>query len=240
MRFNLQPSTFTFQPCSLVTLLTLSTLCTLSTLSTLPEPEIARRLRTAPARAAHTPYPPEFFAEDPRRAAILIPFTCIDGAWHLLFIRRTQNENDRHGGQVAFPGGRVEAADPDVITAALREAEEEVGLMRADVRILGQMYDFHSITNYMVTPVVGVFEWPYSLHIDPHEVSRAFTIPLAWLANPDNVQVMQRHLPQSNPWPIIYFDPYDGEALWGFTAQVVVQLLGMLGDQRPFPVPSKV
>lgn len=194
----------------------------------LTEAEIAHRLTDAAYREVHNPFPRGFFQEAPRPAAILIPFTCIEGAWHLLFIRRTQNENDRHAGQVAFPGGRVDATDPDVITAALREAEEEVGLIRSDVRILGQMHAFYSVTNYVVTPIVGVFPWPYTFTIDPQEVSRAFTMPLAWLADPNNHQVMKRHFPQSRAWPIIYFDPYDGEALWGFTAQVVVQLLGFL------------
>jgi 8-oxo-dGTP pyrophosphatase MutT (NUDIX family) len=203
-------------------------LSTLSTLPTLPEAEITRRLVESAYQEVYNPFPTGFFKEPPHRAAILIPFTCVDGAWHLLFIRRTRNENDRHGGQVAFPGGRVDETDPDVVSAALREAQEEVGLNPNDVRILGSMNDFLTVTNYLVTPLVGVFPWPYLLKINPHEVSRAFTIPLMWLANPENVQVMQRHLPQSNPWPVIYFDPYDEEALWGFTAHVVVQLLEIL------------
>jgi 8-oxo-dGTP pyrophosphatase MutT (NUDIX family) len=207
-------------------------LYTLSILSTLPEAEIARRLAAAPIRGEHNPFPPGFFKEAPRLAAILIPFTCVDGAWHLLFIRRTQHENDRHGGQVAFPGGRVETSDPDIASAALREAEEEVGLKPSDVHILGRMNDYLSVTNYLVTPFVGVFPWPYPIKTDPREVSRAFTIPLKWLANADNAQVMHRHLPQSRPWPVIYFDPYDGEALWGFTGQVVVQLLEILRIQK--------
>ena len=194
----------------------------------LSEPEIARRLGAAPTQSVYDPFPPGFFAEVARPAAILIPFTCVEGVWQLLFIRRTRNENDQHGGQVAFPGGRVNATDPDVVAAALREAEEEVGLKPTDIRILGQMADFHSVTNYRVTPIVGAFDSPYPLHIDPYEVDRAFTIPLTWLANPNNHQVMQRHLPKTRPWPIIYFDPYDGEALWGFTAQVVVRLLALL------------
>ncbi len=199
-------------------------------LATLSEAEIAHLLNGVPSRGAFNPFPEAFFNAPPRPAAILIPFTCIAGAWHLLFIRRTQNENDRHAGQVAFPGGRVDPSDPHIIAAALREAEEEVGLHPGDVRVVGQMYDFHSVTNYIVTPVIGLFAWPYPLLLDPGEVSRAFTIPLAWLADPNNHQVMQRHLPHSRPWPVIYFDPYEGEALWGFTAQVVVQLIEILNN----------
>jgi 8-oxo-dGTP pyrophosphatase MutT (NUDIX family) len=198
-------------------------------LSSLPEADIASLLASAPTRGVFNPFPTGFFTEPPRPAAILIPFTCIDESWHLLFIRRTWHEQDRHGGQVAFPGGRVEAADPNVVAAALREAEEEVGLQPSDVRILGQLYDFHSVTNYMVTPIVGVFDWPYPFRFDPNEVDRAFTIPLGWLADPNNLQVIRRHLPKTRPWPVIYYDPYEKEALWGFTAQIVVQLLSVLG-----------
>lgn len=197
-------------------------------LGSLPETEITRRLADAPVREVYNPFPPGFFNTPPHPAAILVPFTCLAGEWHLLFIRRTQNENDRHGGQVAFPGGRVDATDPDIVAAALREAEEEVGLKASDVRILGRLRDFHTVTNYIVTPIVGVFPWPYVFNIDPHEVSRTFTIPLAWLADPSNHQVMKRHFPRHRAWPVIYFDPYDGEALWGFTAQVVVQLIEIL------------
>lgn len=201
-------------------------------LPALTQADIAARLTEVSLEGVHNPFPQGFFKESPRPAAVLIPFTCIDKKWHLLFIRRTHNENDRHAGQVAFPGGRVDATDPDVYATALREADEEVGLHPADVEIIGRMQEFHSVTNYIVTPVVGVFPWPYTFQIDPMEVSRAFLIPLDWLADPDNRQVIKRHFPKSRAWPIIYFDPYDGEALWGFTAQVVVQLLALLESDK--------
>jgi 8-oxo-dGTP pyrophosphatase MutT (NUDIX family) len=197
----------------------------------LSQAEIARRLTDVTLPGAYNPFPQGFFNESPRPAAVLIPFTCIDEAWHLLFIRRTHHEQDRHAGQVAFPGGRMDPTDPDVYAAALREAEEEVGLHPADVQILGRIQDFHSVTNYIVTPIVGVFPWPYTLRLDPQEVSRAFVVPLAWLADPNNYQVMKRHFPKSRAWPVIYFDPYDGEALWGFTAQVVLQLITLLNNE---------
>ncbi|MCB9135961.1 MAG: CoA pyrophosphatase [Anaerolineales bacterium] len=194
--------------------------------------DIVRRLAETPFQENYNPFPTGFFTEPARSAAILVPFVCIQDNWHLLFIRRTKNEHDRHGGQVAFPGGRMDPTDPDVTAVALREAEEEVGLRPTDIQILGRMHEFHSVTNYNVTPIVGVFPWPYTFEIDPHEVSRTFTIPLAWLADPSNYQIMQRHFPQSRAWPIVYFDPYDGEALWGFTAQVVMQLVRILTQNK--------
>ncbi len=196
--------------------------------ATLTEQEIARRLAGAEAAPVLNPYPPGFHTGPSRRAAILIPFTRIDNGWHLLFIRRTENQNDRHGGQVAFPGGGMDPEDPHPQATALREAHEEVGLHPADVRILGRLNDFVSITNYQVTPFVGAFPWPYPLKPDPQEVSRAFTIPLAWLADPAHHEVLYRRIPPYEPWPVIYFDPYDGETLWGFSARVTLRLLEVL------------
>ena len=90
---------------------------------------------------------------------MLIPFLRIEQAWHLLFTRRN-SALPEHSGQVAFPGGRADPDDPDLETTALREAYEEIGLLPADVRILGRLYDFLTITNYLVTPIVGVIPWP--------------------------------------------------------------------------------
>jgi 8-oxo-dGTP pyrophosphatase MutT (NUDIX family) len=133
---------------------------------------------------------------------------------------------------VAFPGGRADPGDPDPETTALREAQEEIGLDPADVRILGRMYDFLTITNYLVTPVIGVLPWPYPLRLAAVEVTRAFTIPLAWLADPANRQEMQRDLPPPlPPIPVIYFQPFDGEILWGASAAFTVSLLDILFGQ---------
>lgn len=194
----------------------------------LREADIALRLAQTKLTTLHNPYPAGLLNGKQHPAAVLIPFTRINRAWHLLYIRRTQNEHDRHGGQVAFPGGRMDKSDRTIEAAALREAQEEVGLRPSDVRILGQLCDFVSITNYRVTPIVGTFPWPYTLRIDPFEVSRAFTIPLEWLANPNNHQTMFRHYPPHDPWPVIYFDAYDGEVLWGFSARVTLTLIEVL------------
>jgi 8-oxo-dGTP pyrophosphatase MutT (NUDIX family) len=197
-------------------------------LANLRESEIAHRLAQVDHSSPHNPYPTEFLNGKQFPAAILIPFTRINHAWHLLFIRRTKNKHDRHGGQVAFPGGRMDKSDQTIEEVALREAQEEVGLQPSDVRILGQLSDFISITNYRVTPIVGSFPWPYNLRIDAREVSRAFTIPLDWLTDPANHQTMLRHSPPHDPWPVIYFDTFDGEALWGFSARVTLTLIETL------------
>jgi 8-oxo-dGTP pyrophosphatase MutT (NUDIX family) len=202
----------------------------------LSEEEIAHRLQqvadaVCPPQAPQSVFPPELLRNqggEPRPAAVLVPLLQMDGEWHLLFTRRT-NQLPEHSGQVAFPGGRMDPEDTSPETTALREAQEEIGLNPEGVRILGRIDSFLTITSYCVTPVLGIIVWPTEFVIAPAEVSRVFTIPLRWLADPVNVKFTQRELPP--PYaavPVIYFSEYDGEILWGVSAQIVVNLLKIL------------
>jgi 8-oxo-dGTP pyrophosphatase MutT (NUDIX family) len=173
--------------------------------------------------------PPEMLKSDSREAAVLVPFLRINDAWHLLFIRRTTFEGDRHSGQVAFAGGKREVEDIDLQATALREAEEEIGLQLKDVEILGKINHHHTISQFQVTPYIAVVNWPYPLKLDQTEVARAFTIPLNWLANEQNYKIDERFHPESNKsWPTIYYDYFDGELLWGATARMTLSLLDVL------------
>ena len=173
--------------------------------------------------------PPEVLNGEAREAAVLIPFCRINQAWHILYIRRANFEGDRHSGQVAFAGGKREAGDDNLKITALREAEEEVGVARQDVKILGHLNHHHTISEFLVTPYVGEMEWPYSLTIDETEVARAFTIPLAWLAERSNYRIEQRQHPDSQrPWPVVYYEHYDGELLCGATARMTLSLIEVL------------
>ena len=182
---------------------------------------------------AETTYdvPPEMLSADAREAAVLVPLLRIDETWHILYIRRTDHEGDRHGGQVAFAGGKREAEDESLLATALREAEEEVGLACGDVEVLGHINHHHTISEFQVRPYVATIPWPYQLTLDEIEVARAFTMPLNWLAQQGNYRVEQRHHPQSQrPWPVVYYDYYDGELLWGATARMTLSLLDVLRD----------
>jgi 8-oxo-dGTP pyrophosphatase MutT (NUDIX family) len=167
--------------------------------------------------------PSEFY-----QAAVLIPFIWDQGEWHLLFIRRSTYMDDYHGGQVAFAGGKLETGDADLRVTALREAHEEIGIHPEDVTILGQLNHHHSISRFQITPVVGHIEWPYELTLEVKEVARAFTIPLNWLADPSNHHIKQRQLDSEESFPVVYFDEYDGEILWGATARMTLSLLSLL------------
>ena len=200
-----------------------------SNLSSLTEDKIAECLAVIEPGSIESGFPQALIAPEPRPAAVLIPFLQIRGEWHLLYIRRTSKLNDPHSGQVAFPGGALDPEDTSLQATALREMHEEIGIAPDDVRILGRLHDFVTITSFQVTPFIGRIPWPYLLMLEQNEVSRAFTIPLAWLADPRNHRIQQRALPPPyEPVPVVYFEPYDGEVLWGATAGFTLALLDAL------------
>lgn len=198
------------------------------------EQEIIDRLQKAPDETPEDDEPDfsVLLQGEPIPAAVLIPLLMIDGEWHLLLTRRN-SALPEHSGQVAYPGGRADPGDANPEVTALREACEEIGLQPKDVRILGRLRKFLTISNYLVTPVVGVIPWPYPIQPANEEVSRVFTVPLQWLADPTHHHLQQRELPEPfQPVPVIYFQPYDGEVLWGVSARFTLSLLNIL-TRRP-------
>jgi len=167
-------------------------------------------------------------AVEPQPAAVLIPMLQHEDEWQLLFILRAEAQGDMHSAQVAFPGGRLEPGEARAEQAALREAQEEIGLESAGVHLLGHLEDFITISNYQVTPVVGVIPWPTELRLDAREVQRAFSIPLAWLADPANREERQRVAPDGQTVKVVYFKQYDKEILWGVTARITLNYLQAL------------
>lgn len=164
-----------------------------------------------------------------RDAGVLVPFVRVAEAWHLLFIRRPTSIRDYHSGQVAFAGGKRDPEDADLTATALREAHEEIGILPQDVQVLGELSPHHSISRFRIAPVVATVPWPYALILSPQEVARAFTIPLHWLAQPQHHEVRYRQLDDvSQPLPVVYFQEYDGEILWGATARITLALLACL------------
>jgi 8-oxo-dGTP pyrophosphatase MutT (NUDIX family) len=168
---------------------------------------------------------PETKAEwEARPAAVLIPLYQEAGAWYVLFTQRTHSVED-HKGQVAFPGGRVDPGDASRIATALREAEEEIGLRRADVAVLGQLDELLTVTQYRITPVVGVIPWPYPFRLSTSELSEVFGVPLRWLADSQNLEIQHREPLIPGPKIPVYYFHYQGRTIWGVTARMLMNLL---------------
>lgn len=169
---------------------------------------------------------------DATPAAVLVPLYREAGAWHVLFTRRT-DQVDVHRGQVSFPGGRIEPDDPGPERAALREAEEELGILAEQVTVLGRLDALLTVTRFRVDPVVGLLAWPTRLRPNPLEVARAFGVPLAWLADPANLRREPRPAPQGPPVEVYSFRPFLDETVWGATARITLSLLEALGAPPP-------
>jgi 8-oxo-dGTP pyrophosphatase MutT (NUDIX family) len=197
------------------------------------EAEIARRLAVANpeyTQKAVVEFPDldEYVNGIGRSAAVLIPLLQKRNTWHVLFTRRNAFLAE-HSGQVAFPGGQSDINDQTPEQTALREALEEIGLQPRDVHLVGRLPIYLTITNFLVTPIVGIIPWPYPFTPKVDEVSRIFTIPLYWLAKPTNHELHQRDLPAPHrPVSVVYFKLYDGELLWGASARFTLALLNAL------------
>jgi 8-oxo-dGTP pyrophosphatase MutT (NUDIX family) len=159
-----------------------------------------------------------------RPAAVLVPLYLNDGEWHVLFTQRTELV-ETHKGQVSFPGGGVEHGDSSRVDTALREAEEEIGLRRQDVTVLGQLDELLTVTQYHITPIVGLFPWPYPFVLSAAELSEVFGAPLAWLADPAHLEVQMREpIVPGRKIPVYYFH-YQGFTIWGATARMLLNLI---------------
>jgi 8-oxo-dGTP pyrophosphatase MutT (NUDIX family) len=184
---------------------------------------IDRIKNTAHPSFMETPF--EEFKGPVRRAAVLVPLVLVENEWHLLFTRRTDFV-DHHKGQVSFPGGRVDPDDDSPEATALRETFEEIGVRPEDVQVVGALGEYLTVSNYLVTPVIGIISWPRTFTVHTPEVERVFTIPLDWLADISHRQEMVR---KETDRSLIVYLPFDGELLWGVTARITVNFLSALG-----------
>jgi 8-oxo-dGTP pyrophosphatase MutT (NUDIX family) len=163
----------------------------------------------------------------PAPASVLVPIVTRASGPQVLLTRRTEHLRD-HAGQISFPGGRQEEHDADVIATALRETEEEVGLARSYVDVIGTLPPYATVTGFVVTPVVALVQPPFDLALDSFEVAEAFEVPLAFLMDPAN---HHRHQMETPAGPRSFYSmPWEGLApdgqprhyfIWGATAAML-------------------
>ena len=158
-------------------------------------------------------------------AAVLVPLVNRPGEVRLLLTQRTAHLDD-HAGQISFPGGRVEAGDSSREETALRETEEEVGLPRAAVTVLGRLPNYEIPSGFRITPVVGWIEPPFTVKPDPFEVAGVFEAPLEHFLDAARYQRRQFHFRGRHRHYLAI--PYEGRYIWGATAGMLYNLCRML------------
>jgi len=162
-----------------------------------------------------------------RRASVLIPLVRRPEGLTVLLTQRTAHLS-AHAGQVSFPGGSAEAEDSSPIETALRESEEEIGLQRRHVEIIGVLPDHATASKFLVTPVVGLVTPPFALRADPGEVAEIFEVPLAFLMDGMNHQRISFELPDGGGRRSFYSMPYGRFFIWGATAGMLRNLFHLL------------
>lgn len=180
------------------------------------------------------PFPPgvtarirHAFPLRPRPAAVLVPLVERGDELNVLLTYRSA-DLEHHAGQISFPGGRLEPDDPDPESAALRETEEEIGLGREFVEILGRLPDHIIISGFQVTPVVALVRPGFSLRLDPTEVAGTFEAPLRHLFDPGTHEPRRIRVAQEE---LMAYDlPWQEHRIWGATAGMLLTLRQLLED----------
>lgn len=206
-----------------------------------PLPRVAASLHPLERAPARDPWNLEELAdllgEAPAvEAAVLVGLVPRDDGLQVLLTRRTDSLR-HHAGQVSFPGGRIETADRDAVAAALREADEEIGLGAALVSPLGYLDPLITITGFRVLPVVARVDPGFTPTPDPNEVAEVFEVDLGFLMHPDNLERIgmdyrgrTRHVLQFRRPP-----QAPEQRIWGVTASILFNLRERLSRMEPGP-----
>lgn len=186
---------------------------------------LAKKLERFRGDFQHDPYIP--IRDNLRAAAVLVPLVDRpEGMSVLLTLRNSSLPH--HAGQISFPGGRIEAADASAAETALRETEEEIGLARENIEIVGRLDDYITGTGFLVAPIVGLLRPPYPLSPDPSEVEAVFEVPLAFFLDPANHRRESRMF--NGVERRFYAMPYGDKYIWGATAAMLMNLYDLLRD----------
>lgn len=164
------------------------------------------------------------------QAAVLVPLIMKDGAPHIILTLRSNNLN-KHSGQIAFPGGKVDPVDTDIYSTALREAEEEIGINRKEVNILGLFDDFFTPYYNSITPVIAIMPRP-KYKISEDEIEEILEVPISDLLNPRiyHSEIWNR---EGTDYEIHFYNWYDKNQgktheIWGATATVIYKILKII------------
>lgn len=163
-----------------------------------------------------------------RPAAVLVPVVDHGPGRSTVLLTRRSDFLPDHAGQISFPGGRIETTDEDEIATALRETEEEIGLARRHVEILGRLDSYVTVTGFLIAPVVGILSPPFELRPDRREVAAVFEIPLDVILDPANHALHARTY--QGRIRRFHAMTYGDHFIWGATAHMLVNLAHCLGE----------
>ncbi len=153
-----------------------------------------------------------------RPAAVLVPVWLRSGGPRVILTKRSSHLK-HHPGQIAFPGGKVDASDVSGEAAALREAHEEIGLSPDKVEVIGKLPSHETVTSFTITPYIGLIRDEFDPTPEPGEVDEVFTVPLSHVLNPSQFAVERRRW--LGQWRKYYAVPYGPYYIWGATARIL-------------------
>ena len=190
--------------------------------------------REAQFRMAHVSR--RFYKDAPshaRRAGVLALLYPKAGAWHIALIERTaSNPNDRHGGQISFPGGSYDPSDGALIHTALRETEEEIGVPRSNIQVIGALTELYiPVSNFEVFPFVGYADHRPDFAPQAEEVQTIIETPFSVFQDPASVQITEIRF---GPQLVLRDVPcymVQGRVVWGATAMVLSELVEVVGGE---------
>ena len=162
-------------------------------------------------------------------AAVLVGLVSRTEGTQVLLTRRTEGLR-HHGGQVSFPGGRIETTDRDAVAAAIRETGEEIGISPGQIAPLGFLDPLATITGFRIIPIVAMVAPDYEARLDPGEVADVFEVPLAFLLDPANLATHTLDL-RGKPREVLEYR-YPAQRIWGATASILLNLRERLEGTR--------
>jgi 8-oxo-dGTP pyrophosphatase MutT (NUDIX family) len=162
---------------------------------------------------------------DMKPSSVLVPLFIKEGEYHLLFTKRTEHLRN-HPGQISFPGGRWDETDGSLLETALREVEEELGLDRDHITILGELDDMITSTQYRITPFVASIPYPYEFRLNSYEIERLIEVPVRTLLDPSLQEVRIRTFFKTDVK--VYYYHIGPDPIWGATARIVKHFLEVI------------
>jgi 8-oxo-dGTP pyrophosphatase MutT (NUDIX family) len=167
------------------------------------------------------------FPDNPVPAAVLVALVDRPEGLTVLLTQRA-SQLAKHAAQISFPGGRLEESDADIASAAVREAQEEIGLDPARVRVFGYLPDHLVISGFRVTPVLSLVTPPFDVVPNPAEVAEVFEVPVSHVFDRRNHKARLRRVGDED---MLLFDiPFEGHSIWGATAGMLLTFVRMVED----------